>query len=128
MNQEEFNNIRQNLELEKTRIEKALQGVSHADERDHVPGEHEPTFPDYGDDNATELEDNSPNEVADFARNVSVTGDLEHELERIKKALRRLPEGDYGRCVRCKKEIPLARLKVYPAALYCLQCAQHEGE
>lgn len=128
MKQDELDVIRRALLSEKVRIEEALQGVSHADERDHVPGEHEPTFPDYGDDNATELEDNSPNEVADFERNVSVTGDLGGELGRIQKALTRLEEGKYGTCLRCNKEIPLARLKVYPAALHCLPCGQHVGE
>lgn len=39
-------------------------------------------------------------------------------------ALRRLEEGTFGRCERCGKEIPSARLQAVPSTRYCLSCAR----
>ena len=115
---------RKKLLEEKKRIEEALNVVSDADSQDHLPGDRTPKFPDYGDDNAIELEDNSPNEVADFARNIQITRDLDEELGRIKSALARLDAGNYGQCVKCGREIPEGRMNVYPAAETCIDCSK----
>ena len=62
--------------------------------------------------------------------------DLDRELEsarvaqltqvrrRIDDALARHAEGRYGRCVACETEIPAARLRSLPFALYCRDCQQ----
>ena len=46
------------------------------------------------------------------------------ERERLRRALRRLTEADYGRCSQCDEAIPLARLRVDPASVLCAGCAQ----
>ncbi|MCP3968363.1 MAG: TraR/DksA family transcriptional regulator [Lentisphaerae bacterium] len=43
-------------------------------------------------------------------------------LELVEEAIERLIEGDYGKCVDCGDEIPEARLKVKPYAIYCINC------
>jgi DnaK suppressor protein len=43
-------------------------------------------------------------------------------LRRIDLALTRLDEGRYGRCVRCRGRISLARLRAVPFAVSCRRC------
>ncbi|PVB63727.1 TraR/DksA family transcriptional regulator [Labrenzia sp. 011] len=45
-------------------------------------------------------------------------------IQRIEAALQRLDTGDYGYCVECGEEIPEKRLKVDPAAAFCITCAR----
>lgn len=44
----------------------------------------------------------------------------------IDEALRRLKEGEYGKCVRCGKQISSARLKAVPHARMCIECKSAE--
>lgn len=45
-------------------------------------------------------------------------------IEEIDWALRRIAIGDYGVCEGCKQEIPLRRLRSFPAVRLCLDCTQ----
>ncbi len=47
-------------------------------------------------------------------------GDL---LQRIKAALIRIDEGEYGECIECLSPIPIARLEIDPAVECCVNCA-----
>lgn len=47
------------------------------------------------------------------------------ELEEIKVALKRIELGTYGICAECGDEIPAARLKAIPMALYCTDCQEY---
>ena len=42
------------------------------------------------------------------------------ELADIENALKRLEQGDYGKCEACGEEIPEERLEARPAARFCL--------
>jgi len=44
-------------------------------------------------------------------------------VQRIKAALDRLKAGEYGYCVECGDEIPLARLDIDPTTPRCVDCA-----
>lgn len=44
------------------------------------------------------------------------------ELSKVNSALNRLEQGGFGRCHDCDENIPVARLKVYPYADYCIEC------
>ncbi|MGH7279197.1 MAG: TraR/DksA family transcriptional regulator [Candidatus Rokuibacteriota bacterium] len=44
--------------------------------------------------------------------------------ERLAAALRRLDDGNYGRCVRCGERIQPARLKALPEVETCLECQE----
>jgi len=45
------------------------------------------------------------------------------QLIRIKAALERIEEEEYGYCALCDKEINIRRLEVDPAAPFCVTCA-----
>ncbi len=44
-------------------------------------------------------------------------------LIRLENAMSRIEAGNYGICVRCKKEIPIGRLEAVPEALICVNCS-----
>ena len=48
------------------------------------------------------------------------------KLLQIKAALRRIDEGAYGYCQECGEDIPEPRLKIDPAALFCIDCASRK--
>lgn len=45
------------------------------------------------------------------------------EISRIKNALKRLDEDEYGSCVECGEDISEKRLEIDPAATHCIKCA-----
>lgn len=47
-----------------------------------------------------------------------------HEIERIKSALLRIDEGEYGYCLACGDEIPEKRLRFDPSVAMCVNCAK----
>lgn len=51
----------------------------------------------------------------------------QEEILRIRAALGRIREGDYGFCMRCGDEIAPARLDVLPEAPLCTACAGKTG-
>lgn len=46
------------------------------------------------------------------------------ERARLKAALIRMDEGEFGYCDGCGEEIPVGRLKLDPAAMNCVDCAR----
>lgn len=46
-----------------------------------------------------------------------------NELTRIKAALERLDDGEYGYCIKCGDEIAIERLEFDPTAPLCAKCA-----
>ncbi|MDJ0938303.1 MAG: TraR/DksA family transcriptional regulator [Woeseiaceae bacterium] len=65
---------------------------------------------------AKELEDS---EVVDALGN-----EAREEIAKISAALRRMDSGDYGYCTECGGAIDEARLKAYPYADECIDCAR----
>lgn len=48
--------------------------------------------------------------------------------ERIRAALRRMEDDEYGDCLRCGEEIAPARLRLDPSTALCVPCLQDSGE
>jgi len=48
----------------------------------------------------------------------------ERDLQRIKAALKRIDDGDYGYCITCGEEIAKKRLAFDPAVPTCVDCAK----
>lgn len=45
-------------------------------------------------------------------------------LEEIRDAIERIRLGSFGKCERCRKQIPRPRLNAIPYTRYCVQCAR----
>jgi DnaK suppressor protein len=50
------------------------------------------------------------------------------EVQRIKSALERMAEGDYGYCVVCGDDIATGRLRFDPSVPTCITCAEAAEE
>jgi len=50
------------------------------------------------------------------------------EKQRIKQALRRIEEDEFGYCLNCGEEIAEKRLNFDPSAALCIECAQAAEE
>ena len=48
----------------------------------------------------------------------------ENQLLRIENAYKRMDEGRYGVCGKCRKPIDEARLEVFPDVVTCISCSQ----
>jgi DnaK suppressor protein len=82
-------------------------------------GDYEASFDDFG----RNAEDNAE-EVEEYTAKVGVTETLEKKLSEINVALEKIENGTYGFCENCKEEIPLERLRAYPAAKDCIKCSE----
>ena len=94
----------------------------------------------------TQMEDNAlnkdhnqvtsmPNHMAELATGnfdqeltLRVLGSEEDVLAQIEAAIERIEEGSYGRCNKCGKPIPKARLDAIPYAAQCVRCASKHEE
>jgi DnaK suppressor protein len=63
-------------------------------------------------DDGTETHDQELDETRDML--------LADEADRVELALRRLAEGDYGKCIDCGTEIATERLEAIPESVRCL--------
>ena len=45
------------------------------------------------------------------------------KLEKLRFALSRVDDDDFGRCISCKKPIPLGRILIMPQARTCVACS-----
>lgn len=115
--------MKQQLEEERTVLQQELETVSSEDVGEHVAGSRAPRFPNYGDD-ALDANDDSPTEVIDYSVNINVTGALSDRLKQVDDALGRITQGTYGTCARCGEVIAEDRLRVNPAADTCIECAK----
>lgn len=109
---EEFKN---KLIEEKKRLEEELGSFAKSTGKD----EYETKFDDMGSD-----EDENASEVEEYADNLALENNLEKQLDEVSGALKRIENGTYGICANCSKPISLERLRAYPAAQTCVDCAK----
>ncbi len=101
--------LRQVLEEKKTELTTRLERINANLRRGYEADSKE---------RAKQLEDN---EVVDALGN-----EAREELAKISAALQRLETDDYGICVECGLPINEGRLKVYPYADECIDCAEFD--
>ena len=58
------------------------------------------------------------------AMSVETARRREQQLRRIEGALRRIGEDDYGYCISCGELISRRRLRIDPASIRCIDCAE----
>jgi DnaK suppressor protein len=80
-----------------------------------------------GVDLAEPLDPDSSERAVEMEDDASLEGQsalLVRELASVRRALERIRDGTYGRCVRCGDEIADARLEARPEAALCINCAR----
>ncbi len=116
MEQSELQEFKKQLLELKSEIEKELAGVSEPDTGDHERGNYRAKFPNFGEENYLDAGSDSPEEVAEFELNSSITPQLEAHLEKVKAALERIENGSYGKDINTGEVISIERLRANPAA------------
>lgn len=106
----EYEEVRENLiemleELDE-RLSKITEDVKHTDE---------PLSQDFG-EQAVQTEND---EVLDYIGNTTRA-----EMVKVRHAIDRIDDGEYGFCENCGAKINKERLKVLPFANLCIQCAE----
>ena len=48
----------------------------------------------------------------------------EDKLKNLKHVLSQIDSNDFGKCIRCKQEIPLGRILSRPESVHCVNCAR----
>lgn len=112
--QKDLNEFKEALLKEKTRIEEELNRIGKPTTS---AGDFSTNFTEIGTD-----EDDNASEVEEYTDNLALGTTLEKQLKDILEALGKIEDGTYGKCENCNAEIPLERLKAYPAAKKCLSC------
>ena len=88
-----------------------------------------------GQDNLSEAsgENNYRDHMADqgsatFSRelDLSLEDNVRSLLVQVDRAIKRIDEGTYGKCVRCGDDIAEARLEAMPTAELCISCKEWE--
>ena len=115
MNKKDLQEIKQLLIKEKENLETEL--GKFAKQNPHNPEDYETQFEDIGND-----ESESTSEVVKFGLNLSLEKTLEKSLRDVNKTLKRIEDGDYGKCKYCQQEINVKRLKARPTSSACITC------
>jgi len=110
--------IKQKLENDKSAIEKELKKFAKKD--DKLPGDWDTRFPRI---NGGSLEE-AADEVEEYSNLLPQEYNLELRLQGINSALEKIKNNKYGSCEKCKKEIPIERLKISPDARFCIKCGR----
>ena len=69
----------------------------------------------------------SASETLDREIDSTLEENSEHVLAEIDRALARIDEGTFGKCVTCGQEIAVERLEALPHTSQCIDCKRKEG-
>lgn len=61
--------------------------------------------------------------ISEKGVNEYVLAQSKQTLQRLNNALDRMEKGTYGQCMKCKREIPIGRLRLVPEAVVCVACS-----
>ncbi len=118
IDQKTLQELKEALLQEKRRLESELAKIAKPTDK---PDEYKTIYEDIGDET-----DENATEVQMYSNRLAIKEDLEKELKDVDDALEKMKKGTYGICEKCGKEIEIERLKAYPMARTCIQCARQE--
>jgi DnaK suppressor protein len=110
----------QKLEKEKEVLEGELK--QFAKQNSKLKGDWSTKFPHFNGGVGSQRLEEAADEVEEYLTLLPIESRLELKLQAVNLALEKINKGEYGKCEKCKKDIPLERLEVYPAASTCLEC------
>lgn len=108
------------LEKEGEVIEDQLKSFAKKDKK--LPHKWDTRFPHFNGEAGGSMLEKAADEVEEYSTLLSIEFALENRLRSINLALEKIKKRKYGRCEKCRKEIEIERLKVYPEAKFCLKC------
>jgi RNA polymerase-binding protein DksA len=114
LDQKILEELKEKLLTERVRVEEELNRIAKPTT---ASGDFSTNFSEIGTD-----EDDNASEVEEYTDNLAIETTLEKQLKEILEALQRIENGNYGKCENCDAEIPVERLRAYPAAKKCTNC------
>lgn len=120
MNQKILKELKERLEKDKEKLEKNLSSFAKKDEK--PTGDWNTKYPHFNGGAGSQRLEEAADEVEEYITLLPIEASLELKLQAVNSALKKIKKGKYGKCERCKKDIPLERLKAYPEAKTCLKC------
>lgn len=117
MDQTEQKKLLESLKEEEKTILAELNDLARKNPK--VEGDFNVPYPNEGDSM-----DENAREITEFERTKAVTDNLEKRLHDIRETIKKLEEGNYGKCEKCSVEIVEERLKAMPIARLCINCAK----
>jgi len=112
--------LKAKLEEQRKTIEEELQRFAKKDEK--LKDDWDTKFPKFNSASGGQTPEEEAGEVEEYVSKLPVEYSLENRLRDINLALEKLKAGKYGKCEKCGKRIPGARLDVAPEARFCLKC------
>lgn len=113
--------FRGKLLKEKARLEDELKKI-HDENYDAAVAQQEVG----GDQNYEDHMGDAASNIFDRERDLSLEQNVKDMLAQVGEALKRLDNGDYGKCTRCGRPIDEARLRAIPYADLCISCKKEE--
>ena len=105
LNEKDLQNLKEQLEKEAGELEVQLNQASKN--------------PDFGSDTETDFSEEA-DEAEELSKNLGMQDVLKSRMQDIETALDKMTRGQYGKCEKCGKEIPVERLEANPAAEFCI--------
>lgn len=121
-NNQNLEQIKTKLEKEKETIEQELSKIAVPNK--NVPGDWQSKFPYGSGESGTASLERQADEVEEYTTRLPIERNLEKKLAAISSALERIAKGNYGKCVKCGKDIPIERLEIFPEAGLCVDCQE----
>jgi len=119
MTKKNLEKFKERLEETKKSLESSLKTFATRDP--NIKGDWDSKFPEFSKDPNVNMEEEA-DEVEEYLTRLPVEHSYELRVQAINEALTRIKNGTYGKCAKCKKNIPLKRLEAYPEAKFCLKC------
>ncbi len=107
----------------KKQLEKQLSSFAKKDKK--IKENWKSKFPEFdGSETGSSYLEVAQDEVEEYLNRLPLEYLLELKLKDVNLALKKIKEGNYGICEKCKKKIPKNRLKIQPEARFCLECSR----
>jgi len=107
----------------KKQLEKQLSSFAKKDKK--IKENWRSKFPEFdGSETGSSYLEVAQDEVEEYLNRLPLEYLLELKLKDVNLALKKIKEGNYGICEKCKKKIPKNRLKIQPEARFCLECSR----
>lgn len=100
---------------EKKKLEKELGEIAKKSKKDK--NDYQANYLEIG-----SQDDDNAQEVTLYENRLSLERELENTLKEINESLSKIKKGTFGICEDCGDLIPIARLKAYPSAKFCIKC------
>jgi DnaK suppressor protein len=121
MTDSDLKKFKKMLTEKKGELEASLEDFAEKDP--NVAGDWDSKYPKFGKDPNVNLEEEA-DEVAAYVARLPVEHSFELRVQAIEEALKKIKSGTYGKCTKCKGNIPKKRLEAYPEAAFCLKCGE----